>query len=181
MSRARRLLSVFLPLAALLAAFLLPVSSAQAAPAKAAATVVCTGGQAQHYSPPLGPLPRSTQVGISESLTCLGSPFLTGAATASFTESASCLIPPPAGTIPPADVITYHWSDGQSSTITYTLTTVVRAANQTIVTSAGTVTSGYAQGSVVEREVVTVDLDVLGCLASSVDQQNGSEVLTIVL
>ncbi|WP_133885213.1 hypothetical protein [Streptomyces sp. BK208] len=181
MLRMRRLLTLAFSLAALTAAVAVPAGSAQAAPAKAAATVVCTGGDSTHYSPPLGPLPRTTNVGITEELTCLGGPFLTGVAAASFSQQASCLIPPLASTIPPADVITYHWSNGQNSTITYTLTTVVHVANQTIVTATGTVTAGYAQGSAVVREKVTLDLDVLGCLTSSIDEQNASEVLTILL
>ncbi|MFI9005873.1 hypothetical protein ACIGNX_01405 [Actinosynnema sp. NPDC053489] len=181
MSRTRTAGSLALAAAGLAAAVALPAGSAQAAPTEAAATVVCTGGQDQRYSPPLGPLPQTTTVHVAEELTCLGGPFLTGTATASFTQQASCLIPPPAGTIPPPNVITYHWSNGQTSTITYTLTTVARVGNQNIVTTAGTVTSGYAQGSVAQREVVTLDLDVLGCLASNIDQQRGSETLTILL
>lgn len=181
MSPSRRAFSLILSLAGIGAAVALPAAPAQAAPERAAATVICTGGVASSYSPPLGPLPLTTTVGITEELTCLGGPFLTGVATASFTEQASCLLPPPMGTILPADVITYHWSNGQSSTITYTLTTVAHVGNQSILTAAGTVTSGYAQGSVVEREVVVVDLDVLGCLASGIDEQRGSETLTILL
>ncbi|MFS0693853.1 hypothetical protein [Streptomyces nitrosporeus] len=181
MSRIRRLLTLSFSLSALTAAVAVPSGAAQAAPAKTAATVVCTGGDSAHYSPPLGPLPQATNVNITEELTCLGGPFLTGVAAVSFSQQASCLIPPLASTVPPADVITYHWSDGQKSTVTYTLTTVAHVANQTIVTATGTVTAGYAQGSVAVREKVTLDLDVLGCLTSSIDQQNASEVLTILL
>jgi hypothetical protein len=142
--------------------------------------VVCTGSQTTTYTPPLGPLPRTTAVGTGEGLTCTGGSFSTGTATASFIEQASCLVPPLAGgTVPPADVITYHWNDGHSSTITYTVTTVVHAANQTVVTAAGTVTSGYLLGAVAEREDITVDLDVLGCLSSAIDEGHATETLTL--
>ncbi|WP_111557136.1 hypothetical protein [Kitasatospora sp. SolWspMP-SS2h] len=143
--------------------------------------MVCTGTSLQRYSPALGPLPRPTVVSLSERLTCTGGPFATGAADAAFANPASCLVPPVTGTVPPADVLTYRWSNGQTSTITYTLTTVARAANQNIVTSAGTVPFGYAQGSVAQREVIMPNLDVLGCLASNISQQSGSETLSILL
>jgi hypothetical protein len=181
MPRIQRLLAFSSSLVALTAAVALPAGSAHAAPAKAAATVVCTGEASADYSPPLGPLPRLTNVGVTEELTCLGAPFLTGSATDSLTQQASCLIPPLASTIPPPDVITYHWSNGQSSTITYTLTTVVQVANQTNVTATGTVTAGYAQGSVAVREKLFPDLNVLGCLTSGIDEQNASEILTLLL
>ncbi|MEU6160747.1 hypothetical protein [Streptomyces sp. NPDC047130] len=178
MSRTRTALT--LSLAALAAAFVLPGGTAQAAQAQAA-TVVCTGTANQTYSPPLGPLPKTTDVDLNENVTCLGGPFLTGTASASFVEQASCLIPPPMDTVLPAGNIVYHWSNGQTSTVTYGLPVVVRAANQTIVTTVGTITSGYSQGSLVEREVVTLDLDVLGCLTSSISKRPGSEILTVLL
>ncbi|GAA2969735.1 hypothetical protein [Streptomyces enissocaesilis] len=143
--------------------------------------MVCTGKQTQTYSPPLSPLPKTTTVGLNEDLTCVGGPFLTGIGTGTFVLPSSCLLPPPESTVLPPYSITYQWSNGQSSTITYTLTAVVQLANQNVVTATGTVTSGYAQGSVAERVVTTLDLDLLSCLASNVDKQNGSEVLTLVL
>lgn len=180
MSRTHRIASSLLSITAA-AAMAFSAGPAQAAPAKTAATVVCTGGQTQTYSPPLGPLPRDTLVGLDEQLTCLGGPFVTGVGSASFVQQSSCLLPPPMATILPPYAITYHWSDGQTSTITYTLTAVVQLANQNVVTATGTVTSGYAQGSIAERQVTTLDLDVLSCLASSTDEQHGSEILTILL
>jgi hypothetical protein len=143
--------------------------------------VVCTGGQTLNYSPPLGPLPQNHAVNLGKELTCLGGPFLTGTTQASFTASVSCLIPPPMGTISAAHTLTYSWSNGQTSTVSFSTAVVVRAASQTIVTSVGTITSGYSLGSVVQREVVSLDLDVLSCLASNVDHQYGSETFTIVL
>ncbi|MFI8949760.1 hypothetical protein ACIGO6_24950 [Streptomyces sp. NPDC053750] len=129
----------------------------------------------------MGPLPRTTDVGVDEELTCVGGPFLTGTTSAAFTEQASCLVPPLTDTVLPTSVMVYHWADGQTSTVALTVPTVVRAANQTVVTGVGTVTSGYAQGSAVVREVTTIDLDVLGCLTSSIDERTGTEVLTILL
>ena len=178
-SRIRRPLSF--SLAVLAGAVLLPAGAAQAAQDQAAATVVCTGAAEQTYAPPLGPLPRVTDVSVNEELTCIGGPFITGTSSASFNEQASCLIPPLTDTVLPTSVIVYHWANGQTSTVALTVPTVVRAANQTIVTGAGTVTSGYAQGSAVIREVTTIDLDVLGCLTSSLDRRTGTEVFTILL
>ncbi|OKJ29561.1 hypothetical protein AMK24_30080 [Streptomyces sp. CB02366] len=143
--------------------------------------MVCTGQQTQTYAPPLGPLPKPTVVSLDEDLTCVGGPFLTGHGTGTFIQQSSCLLPPPESTVLPLYSITYQWSNGQHSTITYTVTAVVQAGNQNVVTATGTVTSGYAQGSVVERQVTTLDLDVLSCLASNVDEQNGSEILTLLL
>ncbi|MFJ7626739.1 hypothetical protein ACIQZN_09640 [Streptomyces sp. NPDC097595] len=77
------------------------------------------------------------------------------------------------------NVVTYHWSGGQTSTITYPVTTVVHAANQEIVTSTGTVTSGYGVGSVSERIAVHPSLSLLDCLGSAITQQTG--LLTVTL
>lgn len=143
--------------------------------------VACTGAVTVHYTPPLGPLPRSTTQQVAERLggddgSCTG-PFTTGAADTSFVQQVSCLAQGLGDTLV-ANVVTYHWNSGASSTITYPVTTVVHAANQLIVTSTGTVTSGYGQGSLSERVAVYADLDLISCLSSSVTQQTGTLTVT---
>lgn len=148
-----------------------------------AALLSCTGTQTAHYAPPLGPTLQNTTVHVDERLgvdgngTCVG--LLTGGhAEEVFHQQASCLVPPPAGTVTP-NVLTYHWNNGEKSTITFTTTTVVRAGGQTIVTSAGTVTDGYGQGASAQREKILADIDILECLASSVEQRSGPMTLII--
>ncbi|NUT18672.1 MAG: hypothetical protein HOV77_05770 [Hamadaea sp.] len=152
-------------------------------PAYAQDLIVCSGSVTVHYAPPLGPLPQSTTQEVTERLgadddgSCTG-PFAGGIASTVFVQQVSCLAQGLGDTLV-ANVVTYNWHNGQFSTITYTVTTVVHAANQLIVTSTGTVTSGYGQGRLSERIAVYLDLDVLSCLASSVDQQTGTLSVTI--
>jgi hypothetical protein len=155
------------------------------APASARAgndPILCTGSVTVHYSPPLGPLPRSTDQQVAERLGAAGGggctgPFASGAADTAFVQQVSCLAQGLGDTLV-TNIVTYHWSGGASSTITYPVTTVAHVANQLIVTSTGTVTSGYGQGSLSERIAVYADLDLVSCLSSSVSQQTGT--LTII-
>lgn len=158
---------------------------AVATPAQAEVDLInCTGSQLAHYAPPLGPLPRQTTVQVIERLgedgggTCTG-PVTGGIAAAVFHQQASCLIPPPSGTLPEPNVITYHWHGGAQSTITFTVTTVTRGVGQTIVTSLGTVTDGYRQGAPALRVKALLDLNLSECLASQVEENGGPMTLTI--
>ncbi|MFF7340577.1 hypothetical protein ACFZAT_24965 [Streptomyces sp. NPDC008163] len=156
-----------------------------AAPASADETspLLCTGSVTVDYSPPLGPLPRATSQSVTEKLgtagggSC-GGPFASGTAHTVFDQEVSCLAQGLGDTLV-QNVVTYHWSDGRTSTITYPVTTVVHAVNQEIVTSTGTVTAGYGVGSVSERVAVYPSLSLLDCLGSTITQQTG--LLTVTL
>ncbi|WP_338703224.1 hypothetical protein V2W30_38425 [Streptomyces sp. Q6] len=157
---------------------------ATAAPAEAdSPLIVCSGTATVDYSPPLGPLPRQTHQTVTEELgtagggSCTG-PFTAGTATTAFDQQVSCLAQGLGDTLV-QNVVTYHWQNGQTSTITYPVTTVVHAANQEIVTSTGTVTAGYGLGAVSERIAVYPSLSVLDCLNSTIIQQTG--LLTVTL
>lgn len=154
-----------------------------AAPARAdTSQIVCTGTATVDYSPPLGPLPRQTTQGVTEKLgtagggSCTG-PFAAGSAYTVFDQEVSCLAQGLGDTLV-QNVVTYHWQGGQTSTVTYPVTTVVHAANQEIVTSTGTVTAGYGLGAISERIAVYPSLSVLDCLGSNVTQQTGLLTLT---
>lgn len=154
-------------------------------PAQADSPIVCTGNSPGTYSPPLGPTPTETTVQLTELLgtaddgTCTG-PFTAGSAEATFDETASCLLPPASSLLlSPPDVLTYHWNDGQTSTITYTLTSVAFVGAQTIVTSAGTVTAGYGTGRTATRVKVAARLDVVRCLTTGIATQSAVMTLTI--
>ncbi|MFD6414862.1 hypothetical protein [Streptomyces sp. NPDC060194] len=169
-------------LAAVLALAAAPV--ALTTPAQASTPLIlCTGSVTVDYSPPLGPLPRQTTQGVTERLgasgggSCTG-PFAGGSAFTVFDQQVSCLAQGLGDTLV-QNVVTYHWQGGQTSTITYPVTTVVHAGNQEIVTSTGTVTAGYGAGSLSERVAVYPSLDVLDCLGSDITRQTG--VLTVTL
>lgn len=160
------------------------LAATAAAPAQAQDDLIaCTGSVTVHYAPPLGPLPQPTTQEVTERLgangdgTCTG-PFAGGMATTVFRQEVGCLLQGLGDTLV-ENVVTYRWSGGQSSTVTYPVTTVVHAANQLIVTSTGSVTGGFGEGSPSERIAVYPDLDVGSCLASGVEQQTGTLTVTI--
>ncbi|MEU1630199.1 hypothetical protein ABZ746_33865 [Streptomyces sp. NPDC020096] len=80
------------------------------------------------------------------------------------------------------DEITYWWNNGKSSTITFKVTNVVRAANgTTTVTSLGAVTDGLGKGSVATRVVVLPALSLTACDTTGVEQEVGLASLSIPL
>ncbi|GAA2114422.1 hypothetical protein GCM10009759_58730 [Kitasatospora saccharophila] len=163
---------------------LLATALATAAPAQAANDLLlCTGSVTVHYDPPLGALPRQTSQSVTENLgtsgggSCTG-PFTSGTAHTVFDQQVSCLLQGLGDTLV-QNVVTYHWQNGQSSTITYPVTVVEHAAGQEIVTSVGTVTAGYGLGSASTRVAVYPSLDLLSCLGSTITQQSGLLTLTL--
>src|SRR6478752_5214955 len=168
-------------LAAAAAVLLLAASSVVAAGTSASAEdddlILCTGSVTVDYSPALGPLPKLTTQTVTEELgtdgggSCTG-PFSGGTAVTTFQQQVGCLLQGLGDTLV-ENVVTYHWPGGQSSTITYAVTTVAHAVGQLVVTSTGTVTAGYGAGALSERIAIYPDLDVLSCLTSHVDQQTG--------
>jgi hypothetical protein len=146
--------------------------------------ILCAGSVTVDYSPALGPLPRSTTQTVTEELgtdgdgSCTG-PFAGGTAVTTFQQQVSCLLQGLGDTLV-ENVVTYHWQGGQSSTITYPVTTVVHAAGQLIVTSTGTVTGGYGEGALSERIAVYPYLDLLSCLTSQVARQTGTITVAVI-
>ncbi|MFE3518567.1 hypothetical protein [Streptomyces sp. NPDC059166] len=173
-------------LTALAGVFVLATTSlAVAAPARAGTPlIVCTGSVTVDYDPPLGPLPRQTTQGVTERLGtgggggCAG-PFVAGSAFTVFDQQVSCLAQGLGDTLV-QNVVTYHWQGGQTSTITYPVTTVVHVGNQEVVTSTGTVTAGYGVGSLSERIAVYPSLALLDCLGSDIDRQTGLLTVTVI-
>nr|WSW70843.1 hypothetical protein OG461_34255 [Streptomyces sp. NBC_00995] len=164
---------------ALTGALFAPAPSAQAV----TSPILCTGSVTVDYAPPLGPLPRLTSQSVTENLGAAGGggctgPFTSGTAHTVFDQQVSCLLQGLGDTLV-QNVVTYHWAGGQTSTITYPVTTVVHAANQEIVTSTGTVTAGFATGALSERIAVYPSLGLLDCLNSTIGRQTG--LLTVSL
>lgn len=91
---------------------------------------------------------------------------------------ANCLVSlTPLGT----STFTYHWNTGQSSTVTFNNTTVVRAANGTSeVTSTGAVTAGLGQGSAVVKVVVLPQPSLTACATTGVESLTGPATLSIL-
>ncbi|MEV5607450.1 hypothetical protein [Streptomyces sp. NPDC052225] len=145
--------------------------------------LACTGSVTVDYSPPLGPLLRDTSQSVTENPgssgggNCIGG-VTSGTAHTVFDQQVSCLVQGLGDTLV-QNVVTYHWDNGQQSTITYPVTTVVHAANQEIVTSTGTVTSGYGLGAVSERVATYPSLGLLDCLNSTVTRQTGRLTVTL--
>ncbi|MGW4901404.1 hypothetical protein ACWEO9_12180 [Streptomyces albidoflavus] len=177
MRKLTRLLLSLGSLIALVAAGLVLAPSASAAPI---ALTCALGSQTTTYSPPITNTPQNTTASINESYGC-ASPLVgvsSGTGSTSILENASCLLTvQPAGT----DTLTYHWNTGQSSTITFNLTNVVRAANgTTTVTSLGSVSSGLGQGSTATRIVVLPALSLTACATTGVSSETGTATLAII-
>jgi hypothetical protein len=113
------------------------------------------------------------------SCTSLLTAVSSGAGSKTSTYSLSCLLAlqPPNNT----STHTYAWNTGQSSTVTYTSSTVVVAANNTeVITSLGSVTSGLGQGDLVTRVVVLPSLSLTACSTTGVSATTGVATLEIV-
>lgn len=155
-----------------------------ASPGHALSSIVCTGEQTAHFSPPLGVLPRPTTISIDEEYgpdaggLCLGAAEGQGHGVA-HPPLASCLVGVP---LPGADVIQYVFDDGETLhlEVTYVVTETVRVGGQTIVTSAGTVTAGDVEGALVQREVILPSGDVDKCLQGQLHEISGIAEIVIL-
>lgn len=140
--------------------------------------LVCNGISNVGFDPPLTNTATPTTVSISESFSpCLDLSNLTvisGETSFSVNRTTSCT----SLTDAPA-VATYHWNNGQSSTVDFTSNVTTRLADGTTdVTSVGTVTSGLGNGATATREVIMPQLDLAACADSGVSQESGTEILT---
>ncbi|MGW2277822.1 hypothetical protein [Streptomyces sp. NPDC001770] len=155
-----------------------------AAPAASATPVDITcavGSQTASYSPPLTNTTQPTLASVTENYSCISltTGVSSGATSAVFPEDAGCLlVAQPAHTA----VTTYTWNTSQTSTITFTLSNVVRALNgTTTVTSLGSVTAGLGQGSLATRVIVLPALSLTACSSTGVASQTGVATLTVTL
>lgn len=147
----------------------------------------CTGKSTTTFAPRLGPLPEMTSLKIVERYgapgggTCLIGPFASATGSFSITQPASCLVPP--SPLVPVNVITYRWKIGQASTtstIVFRLPVVSYVAGQLVVISTGTITRGYAKGSLAIRVVALIGLNLTQCLGNGVTTEYGPATLTIL-
>ncbi|MER6047517.1 hypothetical protein ABT168_08635 [Streptomyces sp. NPDC001793] len=136
----------------------------------------CEGYFSTTYSPPLTNTPRQTKVTFHNDLDyCPVGGVTSGDASGEFTAVRGCttldLPPHPATT-------TFQWNTGVSSTISFSTSTVDRLADgTTVVTSYGTVTTGFDQGAQAVHTAVQPQLDPLACAGSGVASVSGPEQL----
>ncbi|TRV71726.1 hypothetical protein FKN01_31420 [Streptomyces sp. 130] len=179
--RLRRLTAIASAATLLGGAALLAAPTASAAPA-AVGDLVCTGSQTAHFSPPLTNTPTTVTATVQENYNCLSllSPISSGSGgyTAVRPDNSCLLSLSPLGT----SQVTYGWNTGQTSTVTFNNTNVIRAANGTTTTiSTGAVTSGYSTGSLVTRELVAPALSLTACATTGVSDSTGVATLTVLL
>jgi len=148
-----------------------------AQPAHAASLLLCEGTETATFNPPLTNTPTLTTVSVTEDLDyCPLGGVVTGDASGAFQVTASCTTE----TLAPVTV-TYSWNTGQSSTVSYTESSITRLADGSdLVVAVGTVTAGLDQGEAAENEIVEPVLDLTACSGSGVAQVTGPETLTFV-
>ncbi|MGW8064247.1 hypothetical protein ACVV2G_18720 [Streptomyces ziwulingensis] len=142
--------------------------------------LACPALQTVTYNPGLTLLPQ--QVSFDSNLVlgpCVSAthPSITGG-TGSFqgTGSLSCV-----GGSPGAFNIVYHWNDGSSSTVRYTLTIDLKPGGQTVLTTVGTVISGVFAGDTASHTTLAVTTDLLGCLSpGGITSLSGPIVVTFL-
>jgi hypothetical protein len=173
-----------LPAAALAASGALIAGGVLVAPAAHAAPVgiVCApGSTTAHYSPPLTPVSRPTDVQIQDDYSCtslLAPGISSGSGSYSYTQDSSCSLTLGIGG---TQSVVYRWDTGQSSIVHFTSYNVVRAANGTAtVTALGTVTAGLGRGEPATRIVVAPELDIIACSTAGISAQTAPATLTIV-
>ncbi|MGW0931412.1 hypothetical protein [Streptomyces sp. NPDC002644] len=143
--------------------------------------IACLIGTSQAtYDPPLTNTPQTVDIGVTETYGCtsLSTSVSSGSTAYSATSEADCLLT--ANSYPGA-TRTYHWNDGRSSTITFTVSNAVRAVDgTTTVTSVGTVTAGLGVGGTATRVVVQPQLDLPACGTTGVSSTTGTATLAIL-
>jgi hypothetical protein len=82
---------------------------------------------------------------------------------------------------PGAYNIVYHWNDGSSSTVRYTLTIDAKPDGQTVLTTLGTVISGVFTGDTASHTTLAITTNLLGCLSpGGVTSVSGPIVVTFL-
>ncbi|MEU6157845.1 hypothetical protein [Streptomyces sp. NPDC047130] len=143
--------------------------------------ITCLIGTSQAtYDPPLSNTTQTLDIGVTETYGCasLNTSVSSGSTAYSATSEADCLLT--ANSYPGA-TRTYHWNDGRSSTITFTVSNAVRAVDgTTTVTSVGTVTAGLGVGGTATRVVVQPQLDLSACATTGVSSTTGTATLAVL-
>jgi hypothetical protein len=134
------------------------------APASAAPTVVtCTGNQTITYSPGLTNTPtvQTSQVSTAYSVCAhvdgLSVSTMTGSSRVTF-SGASLTCAALLDTVPGQQVVT--WSDGRTSTFTYSLT-ATNVSGELVATATGTISAGLYAGAIAEQVSTSVGLNGL--------------------
>lgn len=161
------------------AAVLLAVAGGlAAAPAASGAPLpllACQGTETFTYQPALTSTPEPTLVRAAISLNlCLLGGVSSGEGQYSVTATVSCT---GADLLPPAFSDTYQWSNGTSSTVTYTASVTTPVNGTVIITDTGTVTSGLDQGAAANATTTVPELNLAACAGTGISQQSGSYVL----
>ncbi|GAA0463610.1 hypothetical protein [Streptomyces olivaceiscleroticus] len=160
-----------------------PVSAAGARPVSAAAPagISCpVGSQVGTYTPGLTYEPREVAFQASGNVSgCVGLSG-NGISGASFSATghgtASCL----AGSV--SNTATYHWSNGQTSTVTGTGAINLKPNGVTVLVLTGTVTSGLFTGATVVQTKVLLNSDLTACASpGGLTSVGGPISLTVAL
>ncbi|MGW0933061.1 hypothetical protein [Streptomyces sp. NPDC002644] len=139
---------------------LMAVPAAQAVPTD----LVCTGSQQVTFDPPVKNTPQTVTTHAQDVYNC--SSLLTNISSGTMElttvrPDTSCLL---IITPPGPQTMTFHWNNGQSSTVAFTVYTTATAANNTFVSvGTGTVTSGLGVGALVTRTVAVPSLNAVAC------------------
>lgn len=154
--------------------------SVSASSAHAASSTTCTGSAALGYSPGLTFSSQSVSWTLTDthsSCTSTDTSLTAGSSSLSVTGVASCNT---AGVYPNVPTYTISWNNGQSSTMSLTLTDAV-VGGMEVVTGVGTVTSGEFTGAVATVVWVYTVISPLQCLTSQgVTSQSGTVVVQII-
>jgi hypothetical protein len=136
---------------------------------------------------------RKISAGTLAILMALGLSVTIGAARATASTFLICqgsqhaVFRPPVTNTPQKITITFRdrfttcSRDGASrtfSTAVYTITTVERVAGSTVVTSVGTVTTGFDTGATAVRQITELETNLAACSTTGVATLDGPETLT---
>jgi len=150
-----------------------------ASPAQAASSTTCTGASTVAYSPPLTNTPQTVGWTESDTYACTSTDttLTSGTSVNHVTAAGSSCV---SGSAFPYTTYTINWNNGQSSTISATVTDVILAGIETL-TATGTVTSGeFTGGTVVIVWVYTVPNPLL-CLTTGITNQTGTAAAQILV
>jgi hypothetical protein len=168
--------------AGILTAAGMAVSPASATPASSAVVdVSCPlGTQVGSYSPGMTLLPRQIEFTATGTLGACVSPShpeITGATFTSLVVGTfSCL----SGST--SNVSTYHWNNGQSSTVRGGFEVNLKPGGTTVLVLTGTVTEGLFQGATVVQTKVLPSTDLVACLTpEGLTSVSGTASFTAVL
>jgi hypothetical protein len=171
-----RFLLLLMCMVALIGATCAGFGSTASAHPLSTAVLQCEGSESVQYQPGLTNTPRPTTITATATLapcTVPTQPSITGGSggySVSLTASCTALAFPDYTEI-------YHWNDQTQSTVHYMTTVVVRGVSEIVLTSTGTVISGFGLGSLATQQETFVNIDFLACLTPQGLPSNGALVL----